>query len=447
MFSSKCEQINDTLESKKRKRCDFTFQLKDELASIYAYCLPINETPTNNNDIVMYDSKIHGTVVYVGQTIQNIKTRDRAHLSHCSTQFDKMYTKNGQYALVLIAQKQFIISTSKSDTYMNLVSEWLDYNEKHYIEKFDTYRNGMNCTRGGQGQSWLITMKEAIAKQTYIRFKDVYMPLFEKCYVKYGNINIKHRSVEYNILGQLICNIRCGVTTIPLEFKDKLKNMGLCIELHGLYRQMWLNNYMPIFEEYHNKYGHINVSIYDSDYGDNIGKLLNRIRTGITTIPEEHEEQLYIWGLDTRNQKIVQRDYKWENVIMPNFRSFHQEFKHVNVPRDYKDFGPLVDHIRSGHTTIPLHHKPEMLDLGFTFSSRNIAYHIRMVLDRPPGNPLTDIETMNVLSTTLEHHNKLILMRSNKNRKELFEHFLMLIPFGNKPIGNGIDRLMKDIKC
>ncbi len=447
MYSTQNEQINDTLNSTKRKRCSLTMQLKDELASIYAYCLPTDEICTNNTDFALYDPSIHGTVIYIGQTIRSIKERDREHISKCSTPFDKSYKTHGQYELVVLKQKQFRTHNSNADTYINSVSEWLDYNEKYYIEKFDTYKNGMNSTRGGQGKSWLLIQKESIAKQTFIRFKDVYMPMFEECYAKYGNINIKHRSTEYKKIGPLISSIRRDATTIPLEFKDKLKNMGLCVELHGLYRQKWLNTYMPKFEEYYKLHGHINVSVYDTIYGNDIGKLLNGIRTGSTAIPEEHEEQLYIWGLDTRNQKIVQRDYKWENVIMPNFRSFHQEFKHVNVPKDYKDFGNLVDHIRSGHTTIPLHHKQELLDLGFTFSSRNLAYHVRMVLDRPLGNPLTDIETMNVLSTTLEHHNKLILMRSNKNRKEMFEHFLMHIPFGNKPIGNGIERLLKDIKC
>ena len=238
MSLSKCEQKDGVYEYKKRKRCEFMVQIKDELASIYAYCLPNGESCVNNTDNVMYDPNIHGKVVYVGQTIQSIKTRDRQHINKSSTKFDKVYTTYGQYVLVLMNQKKFIPSNRNSDTYISAISEWLDYNEKYYIEKFDTYRNGMNSTKGGQGQLWLMIQKESIAKQTYVRFKNIYMSMFEECYAKYGTVNVKHRSTEYKILGELISNIRQGYTTIPLEFRDKLHTMGLCTELHGLYNTL-----------------------------------------------------------------------------------------------------------------------------------------------------------------------------------------------------------------
>ena len=40
---------------------------------------------------------------------------------------------------------------------------WADYWESRYISQFDTFYNGLNSTKGGQGSGWLVAVREAKA--------------------------------------------------------------------------------------------------------------------------------------------------------------------------------------------------------------------------------------------------------------------------------------------
>ena len=54
-------------------------------------------------------------------------------------------------------------------------------------------------------------------------------------------------------------------------------------------------------------------------------------------------------GLDMRNQKIVERDRKWEEEYMPAFRDLYRDTGHINAPRSHPILGHLMNDIRMGH--------------------------------------------------------------------------------------------------
>ena len=130
----------------------------------------------------------------------------------------------------------------------------------------------------------MVSLHEAIQKQTYLRFRDVYMPAFRQLF---EDNNREH------------CN--------PSQSH-------------------------PI-----------------------IGKLVNRIRTGHTTVPPQYEDELLSMNLDVRNQKIVKRDQRWENEYMPVFRQCFEDNnrEHCNPSQIHPIIGGLARDIRTGYTTVP----------------------------------------------------------------------------------------------
>ena len=54
---------------------------------------------------------------------------------------------------------------------------------------------------------------------------------------------------------------------------------------------------------------------------------------------------------------------------MPEFRKFHEENKHINVPRSHPLLGRLVCHIRYGHTSIPAEYAETLGQMGLILST------------------------------------------------------------------------------
>ena len=65
-------------------------------AKVYAYC-EVASTPIASDAYPKFDPTVHGRPVYVGQTTQELKDRDRQHLNTSYTKFDRQYTKRSQY--------------------------------------------------------------------------------------------------------------------------------------------------------------------------------------------------------------------------------------------------------------------------------------------------------------------------------------------------------------
>ena len=144
-----------------------------------------------------------------------------------------------------------------------------------------------------------------------------------KFYKEKGNLNVVPRS--HPVLGMLPNNIRDGNTTIPPQFEDELlTTMGFDMRNQHIVQRntRWEDEYMPALRKFYKEKGNLNVP----QSHPVIGNLLNSIRTGVTSIPPQFEDEfLTTMGLDMRNQHIVQRDTRWEDEYMPALRTLQRE--------------------------------------------------------------------------------------------------------------------------
>ena len=194
-------------------------------AIVYAYCQNVSGC-SRTDDVPLYDSSVHGAPVYVGQTIQDITARDKQHRSYTATPFDKHYTNSTQYTLVILCRRTFAPATTPSafrDDTLRPAAEWMDFKEAHFISHFNTYHNGWNSTKGGQGRAWLVVMREARAKASAKRFETEYMPKFRHFHEEHGHINVPQ---SHPVLGKLVNSIRSGHTAIPSQYEDEFKEWG-----------------------------------------------------------------------------------------------------------------------------------------------------------------------------------------------------------------------------
>ena len=489
---------------------DEVLQNSEVHAIVYAYCVPRGESSRSEKAPPYYDPDLHDTPVYVGQTIQDILVRDKQHRGGNTTPFDRQYTDRAQYTLVVLDSRTFAPAATpcafRDDT-LRPAAEWMDVKEQAFIARFDTYRNGWNSTAGGQGRGWLVIVREAIAKATLKRFETVYMPAFRDHYKEFKHVNAKR---DHPVIGKLLNSVRTGNTAIPAKCEDELLQMGLDVRNQKIVERdrRWDNEYMPAFRDHYKEFKHVNAK---RDHPV-IGKLLNSVRTGNTAIPAKCEDELLQMGLDVRNQKIVERDRRWDNEYMPAFRDHYKEFKHVNAKRDHPVLGTLVNHIRTGNTAIPAKCEDELLQMGLDvrnqkiverdrrweneympafrihdkefghvnakrdhpvlgtlvshirtgdtaipakcedelrskglfWCTQNLARHVARMLGRTAVS-LDDAEVRDAVAQAAAHHAKLLTLRSALTKDERRRAGLTMIPLGTKSIGDGIARFHADV--
>ena len=158
-------------------------------------------------------------------------------------------------------------------------------------------------------------------------------------------------------------------------------------------------------------------------------------------------------GLDLRNQKIVQRDSRWEEKYMPALREYYKVNGHVNVPQTYPILGRLVDHIRTGmkkirtgNTTVPPQFEEELRSMHLFWAPWNLARHVTLVLKRAVVS-LEDAETRRVVDEAAKEHSRLLTLRKGiKGTKALSDAGLLKVPFGTKPLGDGTARFSADLE-
>jgi hypothetical protein len=478
-------------------------------AVVYAYCQNVQGRACTD-DVPLYDSSVHGAPVYVGQTIQDITERDKQHLSCTVTPFDKHYLNPTQYTLVILCRRTFAPATSPSafrDDTLRPAAEWMDVKEKHFISHLDTYHNGWNSTKGGQGRAWLVAMREAIAKVMAKRFETVYMPAFRDHHKEHGHPNAAR---PQPVLGKLVSNIRGGYTAIPPQYEEELMEMGLDLRNQIIVQrdELWETVYMPAFRDFHKEHGHPNAAqshpvlgnlvinfrtgnttippqhedelmemgldlrnqyiiqrdelwetVYMPAFRDFhkehghpnaaqshpvIGKLMNSVRTGNTAIPPQHEDELMEMGLDLRNQHIVQRNEMWETKYIPAFRDHYKEHEHVNAMRSHPVLGNLVHSIRGGHTAIPSQYEDKFKEWGFFWCTQNLARNVSRMLGRTVASLDNDAEAMDAVTKAAVHHAMLRALRSTLTKEERKVSNLTRIPFCNTTIGDGIARFYAD---
>lgn len=83
-------------------------------AKIYAYC-EVATALVGAAAYPQYDPSVHGRPVYVGQTIQGLKQRDIHHLKTSHSVFDRQYSKQSQYIMVLLAERRFAAAKADED--------------------------------------------------------------------------------------------------------------------------------------------------------------------------------------------------------------------------------------------------------------------------------------------------------------------------------------------
>ena len=410
-------------------------------AKIYAYC-QVATAIVGADAYPQYDPAVHGKPVYVGQTTRELHERDTEHLKMSYTVFDRQYATRSQYTLVLLTARRFAAAEKdedfKDDT-LHPAGAWMDYWEAKYISAFDTFVNGFNRTRGGQGAGWLVAMREAMARAAYERFRDTYMPAFRDYYEDEGHVNAPFTHL---ILGKLLNNIRTGHTQVPPQFEEELRSMGLDTRNQKIVqRDVRWEEYMSAFRKCYKKMGHVNApQTYPI-----LGKLLNNIRTGKTQVPPQFEEELRSMGLDVRNQTIVQRDARWEEY-MSAFRKFYEERGHVNAPQTYPILGKLLNSIRTGNTQVPPQFEEELRTMGFFWCTSNLARHVTRMLKRAVAS-LDDAETRRAVDAAAMEHARLLARRQEiKGKEALMNAGLFNVPFGTRPLGDGTARFVADLE-
>lgn len=84
--------------------------------------------------------------VYIGQTTMNIEDRFKAHIK-------KSTIKNRKYKLYNAFKKYGVENFYIEMVEENIPINKLDNKEMFYIEKYDSYKNGYNSTKGGDGRT------------------------------------------------------------------------------------------------------------------------------------------------------------------------------------------------------------------------------------------------------------------------------------------------------
>ena len=212
----------------------------------------------------------------------------------------------------------------------------------------------------------------------------------------------------------------------------------------------FLTVYMPAFRKYyedHKEDRHANAPRTHTI----LGELINHIRSGHTRIPPQFEEELLTdMGLDLRDQKIVERDRRWEEEYMPAFRKYyedHKETRHANAPGTHPILGKLISNIRSANTRIPPHFEEEMRRMQLLLCYENLARHVMRTLHRTVGCIETDVEAKQVLEEATKMHALLSSLRAGiKGRPALLKAGLFQLPFGKTPLGDGVARFVADMK-
>ena len=130
---------------------------------------------------------------------------------------------------------------------------------------------------------------------------------------------------------------------------------------------------------------------------------------------------------------------------MPKFRTIFKDYGHVNVSR-FKDLGFLIQNIRAGKSTVPEKHKAELICMNLFFSTENMAMHVSKILGRSVTN--INEEVRFTIIEAAYSHSKLLQLRNKFSTKEkLLENCLLHIPFGRKPLGDGMLRFERDLKA
>ena len=99
---------------------------------------------------------------YFGQTIKSIQSRFNEHFRSAQRgsdhKFHRAIRKYGEENF-LVEEVMFVEAPTK-----DALKRKLDFLEQHFIQKFDTFRNGYNSTWGGESKLGYVTSEETKRK-------------------------------------------------------------------------------------------------------------------------------------------------------------------------------------------------------------------------------------------------------------------------------------------
>lgn len=209
--------------------------------------------------IYMYTNKING-MKYVGQTIQSLKKRHYSHITGKDSYIDRALRKYGEDNFKLEVLED------------NIGADKLDEREIYWIKYYDSFNNGYNLTKGGQGTPTYDTAKalkiiELLKYSTLTmeeignkmgctiytvseintgdtcHFKDVKYPIREH------RITQKYTSDDFNIVAYLLKNTKYSYKKIA-ELTDTRFTFVNDVN-RGKVNQDYKNYSIPIRENIH----------------------------------------------------------------------------------------------------------------------------------------------------------------------------------------------------
>ena len=288
--------------------------------------------------IYMYTCARTGDPVYVGQTIQELKARDRQHRTTWQTVFDRSYVEDGQYVLTeLEPPRVFEADVACEDHDRALHAEaqaWLDARETHFIDEYQTYDPtgagpGLNQTRGGQSGA-LVACIQTARRESHRRWREVYAPGFE-VWLAANQTSLLHVKQADTVpapeardgvlkLGELVHRIRTGHTAVPAQWRAWLEERGFAWDYQAA---MWERVYIPGFETWQQANQTFLLHVKQADTVPapeaangvlKLGKLVQNIRTRETAVPAQWrawlDERGFLWHtkcLATHVQRRLQR--------------------------------------------------------------------------------------------------------------------------------------------
>jgi len=323
--------------------------------------------------IYLYRCAATGAAIYVGQTMQALGRRDAQHLSNtrgAPGSFDNIYTDPNMFTIEVLDHATFEADVGSRDEYRAFLrggSEWADARETHFIDEHGTYDPrgpGLNRTRGGQGDA-LRAMLEARHLQSCERWANVYRPEFEAYLAEHGTLRNIVRS--HPTLGSLVHNIRTGHTSVPPEHMEWLLANGFVMNHQ---QAVWDQDYRPDFEAHLAEHGTLRHIPRDHP---TLGSLVDKIRTGHTSVPPEHMEWLLANGFVMNHQQAV-----WDLDYRPAFEAHlaeHGTLRDIRAER-HPTLGSLVTKVRNGHTSVPPEHMEWLLANGFVMNHHQAVWDL-----------------------------------------------------------------------
>lgn len=223
------------------------------------------------------DTVISIIPLYVGQTCQGIK-RDKEHFGNRNTKtrsdFNLMKIRRENMRLITLETKQLWATSSKeNDQNVHEGGKWMNDRETHFIDRFDTYNNGLNNTKGGN-----ISVSEChlhLSHKKSQKFIRDFLHHGQKYYEKHGKIGACQR--DYKIdgypLGEHLHKLRCNTyATIwsdpelvnqldQIGYTETSKEAGVIMEeRRGKNR---IDNKWPYFKQMlqllYDHFGHLNI--------------------------------------------------------------------------------------------------------------------------------------------------------------------------------------------